>query len=143
MAAASVACACSTDADNSSADSSATTSSARTLSPLRTLIAASWPPTSGATRTSVVRTTPTMGAVASELRMTYVATPTATTAKATAMIATPLLAMGLPPFDQECGYHRDREIDDRQNPEATPVARHLPEACAELIDADDAVDGEV
>jgi hypothetical protein len=55
--------ACATDALSSSADSSATTSPARTCAPFCTLMAASWPPTSGAMRISVVRTTPTIGVV--------------------------------------------------------------------------------
>jgi hypothetical protein len=61
VAAASAARACATAAVNSSAESSATISPAFTLLPFRTLIAASWPPTSGATRISVERTTPTIG----------------------------------------------------------------------------------
>ena len=44
---------------------------------------------------------------------------------------------------RECGHHRKREIDDRQNPKPPPVAHHLPQSCAELIDANDAVDGEI
>src|SRR5262245_20626317 len=44
------------------AELSATTSPARTLSPLWTLIVASWPPTSGAMRIWVPRARPTMDA---------------------------------------------------------------------------------
>ena len=60
VAAASAARACPTDAVSSIADSSATTSPAPTRSPLLALIVVSWPSTSGAMRTSVARTTPTI-----------------------------------------------------------------------------------
>ena len=32
---------------------------------------------------------------------------------------------------------------DRQDPEAAPVTRHLPQVRAQLVDADDPVDGEI
>src|SRR5262245_25125821 len=143
MAAASAARACSTDADNSSADSSATTSPARTGSPFCTLIAASWPPTSGATRISVVRTTPTMGSTASDRHNAYAPAPAAMRLTPTAMMAMRVLGMCPSPLDHERGHHCEREIDGRQDPKAAPGARHLPQACAELIDADDTVDGEI
>ena len=53
-------------------------------SPLCTLIAASWPPTSGATRTSVVRTTPTIGGVGSGRDSQYPPAPAATTMRPSA-----------------------------------------------------------
>ncbi len=62
IATARAALACATAALSSGAASSANTSPACTWSPLRTLIAPSWPPISGAMTTSVVRTTPTIGA---------------------------------------------------------------------------------
>src|SRR5262249_5749183 len=106
------------------------------------LMAVSWPPTSGATRISVTRTTPTMGAAASGRHRRYAPTPAATrTRPAVMMVAR--LAMRLPPLDQECGHHRDHEIDRRQNPKAAPVVRHLPEAGAQLVDAHEPIDREI
>src|SRR5712671_336291 len=134
--------ACATAAASSSADSSATTSPARTWSPLPTLMLVSCPPTSGATRISVTRTTPTMGAATSERDARYPPAPAATRTRPTAMI-TGLLAMRPPPLHKERGHHREREIDDRQNPQAPPVARHLPQACAQLVDAHESVDREI
>src|SRR5262249_44715850 len=90
-----------------------------------------------------MRTTPTMGAGAPERHRTYPPTPAATRTRPTATMMTGLLAMRPPPLDQEDGHHRQREIDDRQNPETAPVARHLPQAGAELIDAHEAVDREI
>ena len=55
----------------------------------------------------------------------------------------PRLAMRLFSLDEEYGHHRKREIDDRLNPKRPPVSHHLPQSCAELIDANDAVDGEI
>src|SRR4051812_50180210 len=49
----------------------------------------------------------------------------------------------LPALDERCGDHREREIDDGEAPEPTPIARHLPEARAHLVDADDAVDRKI
>src|SRR5215471_8301762 len=46
----------------------------------------------------------------------------------------------LSPLDEECGYNREREIDDRQNPQTAPVACHLPQASAKLVYAHDTVD---
>ena len=51
--------------------------------------------------------------------------------------------MRLPPLDEKRGHHREHEIDDRQDPKPAPVARHLPQARAQLIDANDAVDREI
>src|SRR6516162_4272265 len=144
VAAASAARACATDAVSSIADSSASTSPARTLSPLRTLMAASWPPTSGATRTSVVRTTPTIGAAGSGRQRKYALTPTTARMMPNPMMRAGLrLAMYPPPSDDKRGYHREREIEGGQAPEAAPVVGHLLQAGAQLVDADDAVDREI
>src|SRR5262249_34361618 len=98
------------------ADSSATTWPALTRSPLRTLMAASWPPTSGATRISVTRTTPTRGGSAWGGHSAYPAVPAATRTKATAMMIVRFLAMRLPPLDETCRHHREHEIDGGQDP---------------------------
>src|SRR5262245_29590554 len=141
-AAARAARACPTAAVSSRAESSATTSPARTRSPLRTLMAASWPPTSGATRTSVVRTTPTIGAAASDRHRTYPPAPAATRTRPSA-IMTLRLAMAAPPLDDERRQHRQREISSGEQPQTAPVVCHLPEARAELVDAHHAVDREI
>ena len=79
----------------------------------RTLMVASWPPTSGATRTSVARTMPTMGALLAGCHSTYPTAPAATSSNPSAMIPADLrLAMPAPPLDDKRGYHREREIDD-------------------------------
>src|SRR5215468_2063398 len=116
------------------ADNVATTSPARTWSPLRTLMAASCPPTSGATRISVVRTTPTMGAAVSEGDSEYRPTPATTRIAPTARVIIGVLTTCLSPLDQKCGCHCQCEIDCRQNPKAAPVARDLPQARAQLVD---------
>src|SRR5262249_50991876 len=61
----------------------------------------------------------------------------------TIMPGTARLAMRSPPLDERCGNHGEREIDDGQAPQAAPVVHHLTKACAQLADADDAVDGEI
>src|SRR5262245_10580223 len=104
---------------------------------------ASWPLTSGATRISVTRTTPTMGVSALEGHSAYPPAPAATSTMATAMMVAGFLAMRLPPLDEECRDHGEREIDDRQSPQTTPVARHLPQAGTELVDAHYPVDREI
>src|SRR5215470_7407130 len=142
-AAARAARACATDAVSSTADSSATTSPARTRSPLLTLMDASWPPTSGATRTSVVRTTPMIGVASARRHRTYPTTPAATRVRPSAMPTAARLAMRSPPLDERCGNHRERKIDDGQAPQAAPVVHHLTKACAQLADADDAVDRKI
>src|ERR1700761_4725434 len=53
------------------------------------------------------------------------------------------LAMRRPPLHHERGHHGDQKIDDDEAPEPAPVAKHLPQACAQLIDANEAVDGEI
>ena len=78
-------------------------------------MAASWPPTSGATRTSVVRTMPTTGGGGSGRHRKYPPTPAAITMPPSAMMREALrLAMHLPPLGESCGNHREREIDDGQ-----------------------------
>src|SRR5262249_29226643 len=123
------------------ADNSASTSPARTRWPLRTLMAAGCPPTSGATRISVPRTTPTMGASALDGHSAY--PPAATSTRMPAAMIARFLAMRLPPLDDERGHHCEPEIDGRHDRETTPVARHVPQAGAELVDARDPVDGEI
>src|SRR6516165_8770009 len=133
VAAASAARACATDAVSSIADSSATTSPARTRSPLRTLMAASWPATSGATRTSVVRTTPTMDADSGRDSQ-YPPMLAATAITPSAMMrAARALAMHLPPLHEKRGYDCECEIDDREAPQPAPIANNLPQAGAQLI----------
>src|ERR1043166_7107089 len=106
-------------------------------------MAVSWPPTSGATRIWVMRTTPTMGGSASGRHSTYPPTPAATRMRPSAVMVTDRLAMRPSPLHEERGHHREREIDHRQNPQAPPVARHLPQAGAQLVDAHQSVDREI
>src|SRR5215475_4337528 len=106
-------------------------------------MAASWPPTSGATRTSVVRTTPTMGEGAARRHRTYPPTPAAMRIRPSAMPTAARLAMRSPPLGERCGNHREREIDDGQAPQTAPVEDHLTKTCAQLADADDAVDRKI
>src|SRR5215475_1630159 len=144
VAAASAARACATDAVSSSAESSATTSPARTRAPFCTLMAASWPPTSGATRTSVVRTTPTIGAAGSGRQRKYPLTPTTTRMTPNPTMRAGLrLAMYPSPSDEKRGNHRESEREEGQAPEAAPVVGHLLQAGAQLVDADNAVDREI
>src|SRR5262245_17190652 len=143
MAAANVARACPTAAVSSSADSSATTSLARTLSPLRTLIAASWPPTSGATRICVARTSPITGAGDSGRCRKNVAPPAATRAARPSHARRRRLANVPPPPNHGHRRRREREVDGGKDAEPGPIARHLPQRRAELVDADDSVDREI
>src|SRR5262245_32707571 len=107
-------------------------------------MAASWPLTSGATRTSVVRTTPTTGGDGSVRQSRYPPRPAAIMTTPSAMMRAGLrLAMQLPPLDEERRKHREREVNHGKSPEAAPIARHLPQAGAQLIDAHDAVDREI
>src|ERR1700722_18546612 len=53
------------------------------------------------------------------------------------------LAMGSPWPHQKCGDDREREIDRGQRPQTAPIVKYLPQRGAQLIDANDAVDGEV
>src|SRR6516164_4243573 len=120
------------------------TSPARMVSPLWTLIDASWPPTSGATRTSVVRTTPMTGGAGCGRSSQYTPVPITRTMRPSAMMRAVLaLAIHLPPLDQKRGYHCEQEIYDREAPQPTPIASHLPKAGAQLIDANNAVDREI
>src|SRR5262245_38379533 len=128
---------------SSIADSSATTSPARTTAPFCTLMAASWPPTSGATRISVVRTTPTSGAGGAECHRSYAPMPATARLKPSAIVRMCFLAMRRPPFDERGRYHGEREIDHGKGAEPTPVVHHLPQARAQLVDADDAVDRKI
>src|SRR5262249_26223355 len=118
-------------------------SPARTRSPLRTLTAASWPATSGATRISVTRTTPTMGVSARDGHSAYPPAPAATTTRTPMMVARLLAMRGPPPLDEECGHHREHEIASRHDPQPAPVARHLPQARTDLVDADQPVDRKI
>src|SRR5262249_40117140 len=119
-------------------------SPARTVSPLWTLIVASWPATSGAMRTSVVRTTPMTGGVGSGRDSQYAPAPIAiTTRPSTTMRFEVELAKRLPPLHQKRGDHRQRKIDDREAPESAPIADHLPQAGAQLIDAHYTVDRKI
>src|SRR5262249_46382713 len=70
--------------------------------------------------------------------------PAATTMTPSATMRAGLrLGMRAPPLDEKRGNHRKHEVDSGKGPEAAPVMRHLPQAGAQLIDADEAVDGEV
>src|SRR3981081_2113365 len=107
-------------------------------------MAASWPPTSGATRTSVAAPPPTPGPAGSGRHSRY---PPATTAMTRAPSATMparlRLAIHLPPLAEKRGHHREREINDRQGQESAPIVCHLPQARTELVDADETVDREI
>src|SRR5262245_47788865 len=85
-----------------------------------------------------------MGGVASGRDSQYPPAPATAANKpsATRRGALPL-AMHLPPPDQKCRHHREREIDDREAPQSAPIAQELPQPGAELIDANDAVDREI
>src|SRR5262249_19916180 len=102
-------------------------------------MAVSWPATSGATRVSVMRTTPPKGGAASERHSTSRQKPAATSTTRSGAIAGPL-AMRLPPLDENRGHPRERKKNRRQTPQPPPVARHLPQTGAQLVDAHEAVD---
>src|SRR4051812_17393580 len=104
---------------------------------------ASWPPTSGATRISVVRTTPAMVGGGSGRKRRYPPTPAATRTPLSTTIRLRASAMGAPPLDQGCRHDGEHEVDERKDPQPKPVTRNLPQACAQLVDADDAVDREI
>src|SRR5262245_66612804 len=96
---------------------------------------ASWPPTSGATRISVVRTTPTMGAACSSCHRTYPPAPAAARRRpSTVMTAALRLAIRLPPLAQKRRAHREREISGGEETEPPPVVHHLTQARARSID---------
>src|SRR5262245_65573280 len=104
-------------------------------------MAASWPLTSGATRTSVVRTTPTTGGDGWERQSRYPPTPAAiTTTPSAIMRAGRRLAMRLPPPDEKRGNHRERGVDHGKCPEAAPIARHFPQARTKLLHEQEAAE---
>src|SRR5882672_1098146 len=102
---------------------------------------ASWPPTSGATRTSVARTTPVMGTGGSGRNRRYPPRPAATRTTPSTRIRR--LSMGMSPLDHSRRDHGEREICERKHPKPPPITRHLPQGRAQLVDADDAVDREI
>src|SRR3984893_17754584 len=85
-----------------------------------------------------------MGETSARRQRTYPPMPAATTMRPSAMPTAARLAMRSPPLHHERrGHHREREIDDGQAPQAAPVVHYLAKACAQLADADDAVDREI
>src|SRR5262245_35728798 len=105
---------------------------------------ASWPPTSGATRISVARTTPTTDAACPGGHRRYPPAPAAASRRPSAMIrGCPGLAIRLPPFGQTRRNDCEREVADGEEPEASPGVRHVPEIRAQLANADDGVDREI
>src|SRR5262245_30884290 len=104
---------------------------------------ASWPPTSGASRIWVERTTPAMGAGGSGRKRTYPPPTAAARMSPSTTTRRRALAMGLPPFHHSRRNRGEREIRERKYPQPQPVVRHLPEARAQLADADDAIDREI
>src|SRR5262249_51542831 len=104
-------------------------------------MAASCPPTSGATRTSVARTTPTSDAGSTGGHSRYPPTPAAARRRPSTMMREwPWLAMRVPPFGEMRRNDCEREVADGEEPEASPGVRHVPEIRAQLANADDAVD---
>src|SRR5215468_4455167 len=100
-------------------------------------MAASWPPTSGATRISVARTTPTTEADCTGGHRRYPPTPAAARRRpSTMMRAWPWLAIRLPPFGQTRRNDCEREVADGEEPEASPGVRDLPKTRSQLVDAD-------
>src|SRR5262249_51252693 len=140
---ASAARACATDAVSSSAESSATTSPACTRSPGWTRMAASWPPTSGATRISVVRTIPTSGA-AGVVRPSTAAPGAAATTASPSTTMSPRLRLGMgPPPGEIRRQDRKDEVSEGKKPQTCPIARDLGQARAKLVDTDETVDPEM
>src|SRR5262249_43395607 len=98
----------------------------------------------GAIRTSVARTTPTTRGSGAPRDRKYTPAPAATrTMPIVVMGVNRWLAMCLPPLDPSSRNHREHKIDNGQQPQATPVARDLPQARTELVDSDHAVDSEI
>src|SRR5262245_15761521 len=91
----------------------------------------------------VPRTRPTMGAASPRGHSTYAPAPTAMRMRPSVTTLRPRLAMHAPPLDEKSRHHGEREIDDGLAPQAAPIPRHIPEACAELIDAHHAVDRQI
>src|SRR4029077_10968940 len=110
-------------------------------SPFCTLIVTSWPPTSGATRISVVRTTPTRVAVSLLCHSAY--PPALSAMRTRPSTACVRLSMQPPPHDDIGGHYREQEIENGQQPEPAPVVHNLREACSKLVDAHEAVDREI
>src|SRR5262245_49032199 len=107
-------------------------------------MAASWPPTSGAIRTWVVRTTPIRGVVRPDGKRRYIAAPAAAVSmNAMTLYSCFRLAIYAPPLHESCRRHRKDEIDNGEEPEAAPVVHYVPQACAELVDAVDSVDRQI
>src|ERR1043166_1348870 len=104
---------------------------------------ASWPPTSGARRISVARTTPAIGPAGAGRNRKYPPTPAATRTAPRTMVRRRTSAMGAPPLDQSDGHHGKREVGKREDPQPQPITRHLPQARAQLVDPHDAVDREI
>src|ERR1700722_13052100 len=102
---------------------------------------ASWPPTSGAMRTSVARTTPAIGGAGSARNRKYPPMHAASrTTPSPSRLLAMLLAMRQPPLNVSRRDHGKSEINKRDDPQPTPVGCDLPEARAQLIDTHDAVD---
>src|SRR5215831_5487973 len=99
---------------------------------------ASCPPTSGATRISVARTTPTTDAACTGGHRRYPPAPAAARRTPSAMIrGWPWLAIRVPPFDQTRRNDCEREVADGEETESPPVVLQLPETRPQLVDADD------
>src|SRR5262249_8297147 len=84
-----------------------------------------------------------MGEASARRHRTYPPTPAATTMRPSAMPTAARLAMRSPPLHERRGNHREREIDDGQAPQAAPAVTPPPKPCAQLADADQAVDREI
>src|SRR5262245_39933264 len=92
-------------------------------------------------RTSVARTTPEIGGAGEGSNRRYPPTQAAT--KTTPSTRIRRLAMGGSPLDQGHGHHCKREISDRKDPQSRPVTPDLPQARAQLVDTNEAVDREI
>src|SRR5262245_21421921 len=105
---------------------------------------ASCPPTSGATRISVPRTTPITDAACSGGQRRYPPPPAAARRRPSAMIrGCPWLAIRLPPFGQARRKDCEREVADGEEPETLPGVCHVPEIGAQLANPDDRIDREI
>src|SRR5215468_9547544 len=107
-------------------------------------MAASCPPTSGASRISVARTTPTTDAACPGGHRRYPPAPAAARRGPSAMIrGCPALAICVPPFGQMRRNDCEHEVADGEEPEASPGVRYVPDIRPQLVDADDAVDRQI